>query len=31
MHQQVSEMLIREIAAGRMIEGEKLAPERDMA
>jgi GntR family transcriptional regulator len=31
MHQQVSEMLIREIAAGRMIEGEKLSPERDMA
>ena len=31
MHQQVSEMLIREIAAGRMIEGEKLPPERDMA
>ncbi|TGU44074.1 GntR family transcriptional regulator, partial [Mesorhizobium sp. M00.F.Ca.ET.186.01.1.1] len=24
-------MLIREIAAGRMIEGEKLPPERDMA
>ncbi|TJW33278.1 MAG: GntR family transcriptional regulator, partial [Mesorhizobium sp.] len=31
MHQKVSEMLIREIAAGRMIEGEKLPPERDMA
>lgn len=31
MHQQISEMLIREIAAGRMIEGEKLSPERDMA
>jgi GntR family transcriptional regulator len=31
LHQQVSEMLIREIAAGRMIDGEKLSPERDMA
>ena len=31
MHQQISEMLIREIAAGRMMEGEKLPPERDMA
>jgi GntR family transcriptional regulator len=31
LHQQTSEMLIREIAAGRLIDGEKLAPERDMA
>ena len=31
VHQQISEMLIREIAAGRIIEGEKLPPERDMA
>ena len=31
LHQQISEMLIREIAAGRMIDGEKLAPEREMA
>lgn len=31
LHQQISEMLIREIAAGRIIDGEKLRPERDMA
>jgi GntR family transcriptional regulator len=31
LHQQISEMLIREIGAGRMIDGEKLPPERDMA
>jgi len=31
VHQQISEMLIREIAAGRMIDGEKLPPERQMA
>ncbi len=31
LHQQISELLIREIAAGRIIEGEKLSPERDMA
>jgi GntR family transcriptional regulator len=31
VHQQISEMLIREIAAGRMIDGEKLPPEREMA
>jgi GntR family transcriptional regulator len=31
LHQQVSEMLIRDIAAGRMIDGEKLPPEREMA
>jgi GntR family transcriptional regulator len=28
---QVTELLIRDIAAGRLIDGEKLAPERDMA
>lgn len=31
VHQQLSEMLIREIAAGRMLDGEKLPPEREMA
>lgn len=31
LYQQISEMLIREIGAGRMIDGEKLPPERDMA
>ncbi|MBO6716423.1 MAG: GntR family transcriptional regulator [Rhizobiaceae bacterium] len=31
VHQQISEMLIREIGAGRLIEGEKLPPEREMA
>jgi GntR family transcriptional regulator len=31
VHQQISEMLIREIAAGRMIDGERLPPEREMA
>ncbi len=31
LHQQTSEMLIREIAAGRLLDGEKLPPERDMA
>lgn len=31
LHQQTSEMLIREIAAGRIIDGEKLPPEREMA
>jgi GntR family transcriptional regulator len=31
VHQQLSEMLIREIAAGRILDGEKLPPERDMA
>ncbi|QPC88747.1 UTRA domain-containing protein [Mesorhizobium sp. NBSH29] len=31
MHQQVCEMLIREIAAGRRADGEKLPPEREMA
>ncbi len=28
---QISEMLIREIAAGRLVDGERLPPERDMA
>ena len=28
---QISEMLIRDIAAGRLVDGERLAPERDMA
>jgi GntR family transcriptional regulator len=28
---QVTELLVRDIAAGRLIDGEKLAPERDMA
>lgn len=31
LHQQIGEMLIREIAAGRMVDGEKLPPERNMA
>lgn len=31
LYVQVSEMLIREIAAGRLLEGEKLPPEREMA
>lgn len=31
VHQQIGEMLIREIAAGRMVDGEKLPPEREMA
>lgn len=31
VHQQLSEMLIREIAAGRILDGEKLPPERAMA
>jgi GntR family transcriptional regulator len=28
---QVTELIIRDIAAGRLIDGEKLPPERDMA
>lgn len=28
---QITELLVRDIAAGRLIDGEKLAPERDMA
>jgi GntR family transcriptional regulator len=31
LHQQISEMLIRDVAAGRLIDGEKLPPEREMA
>lgn len=31
MYLQITEMLVREISAGRLIDGEKLAPERDMA
>ena len=28
LYQQISELLIRDIAAGRLIDGEKLKPER---
>lgn len=31
LYQQIAELLIRDIASGRLIEGEKLPPERDMA
>ncbi|MGR3464314.1 GntR family transcriptional regulator [Limimaricola sp.] len=31
VHQQISEFLVREIAAGRLVEGERLPPERDFA
>ena len=31
LYQQISELLIRDIAAGRLIDGERLAPEREMA
>ena len=31
LHQQISEMLIREVASGRILDGERLPPERDMA
>lgn len=31
MYVQISELLIRDIAAGRLMDGERLAPERDMA
>ncbi|WP_295071123.1 GntR family transcriptional regulator [Tabrizicola sp.] len=31
LYQQIAELLIRDIAAGRLIDGERLAPERDMA
>lgn len=31
LYQQIAELLIRDIAAGRLIDGEKLPPERDMA
>lgn len=31
LYQQISELLIRDIAAGRLLNGERLPPERDMA
>ena len=31
IYQQVSELLIREIAAGRLLDGQRLPPERAMA
>lgn len=31
LYQQISELLIRDIASGRLIDGERLAPEREMA
>ncbi|MFN3824002.1 MAG: GntR family transcriptional regulator [Pseudorhodobacter sp.] len=31
LYQQITELLIRDIAAGRLIDGERLPPERDMA
>jgi len=31
LYQQISELLIRDIAAGRLIDGERLPPEREMA
>ena len=31
LHMQISETLIRDIAAGRLVDGERLPPERDMA
>ncbi|MBB3712376.1 GntR family transcriptional regulator [Limimaricola variabilis] len=31
LHQQIAELLIREIASGRLVEGERLPPERDYA
>lgn len=31
LYMQISEFLIREIAAGRLVDGERLAPERDLA
>jgi GntR family transcriptional regulator len=31
LYQQISEMLIRDIAAGRLLDGERLPPEREMA
>ncbi len=31
LYQQIAELLIRDIASGRLIDGEKLPPERDMA
>ncbi|CAN7481753.1 GntR family transcriptional regulator [Neorhizobium sp. LjRoot104] len=31
IYMQIAELLVRDIAAGRLVDGEKLAPERDMA
>ena len=31
LHMQITELIIRDIAAGRLVDGERLAPERDMA
>ncbi len=31
LHMQIQELLIRDIAAGRLVDGERLPPERDMA
>lgn len=31
LHMQITEMLIRDIASGRLLDGERLPPERDMA
>lgn len=31
LHMQISELLIRDIAAGRLVDGERLPPEREMA
>ena len=31
LYVQISELLIRDIAAGRLIDGERLPPEREMA
>lgn len=31
LYQQITELLVRDIAAGRLIDGERLPPERDMA
>ena len=31
LHMQITELIIRDIAAGRLVNGERLAPEREMA
>lgn len=31
VHMQITELMIRDIAAGRLVDGERLAPERDLA
>lgn len=31
LHMQIAELMIRDIAAGRLVDGERLAPEREMA